>query len=93
MSNRHLYLISYDIAHTRRLYRVHKAMKAYASGGQKSCYECWMTEHEITILKQELSGLMDREEDRIHIFQLDQRMHIELIGCAQPARTEIFMLV
>ena len=93
MSHRHLYLVSYDIANTKRLYRVHKTIKEYAVGGQNSCYECWMTHAEINTLEQHLRELMDAHEDRIHIFQLDPRMNTELIGRAQPARTDIFMLV
>ena len=91
--SRHLYLVSYDVSNHKRLYRVRKAMKEYEGGGQKSCYECWVTEAEIQRLQSELKSLIDPLEDRIHIFQLDPRMHIELFGRAQQPLTELILLV
>ena len=43
---RTLYLVCYDIANPTRLRRVRKEVRAYAVGGQKSFYECWMTDSE-----------------------------------------------
>lgn len=87
------YLIAYDIADHKRLYRVHKQVEAYAIGGQKSFYECWMTQHELLKLKENLTALMDNFEDRIFIFQLYSDTKPFLFGKAKLQSTQPFLLV
>jgi len=38
---RHLFLIAYDISSASRRSKVLNAVKAHATGGEKSLYECW----------------------------------------------------
>lgn len=90
---RTLYLVCYDITEPGRLRKVHKATCAYAIGGQKSFYECWLTPAELTSLYSRLNSEIDITSDRIHIFQLDPRMKPWLYGRAASPSTTPFMIV
>lgn len=90
---RSLYLVCYDIADTRRLYRVHKFLLGYKVGGQKSFFECWLTPAELRDVRQGLLTRMNLEEDRAHIFQLDPRMAVRCLGQAEPPKATTFMIL
>ncbi|QTM01028.1 CRISPR-associated endonuclease Cas2 [Mannheimia sp. ZY171111] len=92
-TNRTRYLIAYDIADHKRLYRVHKKVEAYAIGGQKSFYECWLTVHELTQLRNSVSEIMQHDEDRIFIFQLFNNTEPLLFGKAKLQSTQPFLLI
>lgn len=64
MAERKLYLAAYDIANPRRLRRVHHVVLDYASGGQKSAYECWLSGYERDELLDRVKSEMDLDEDR-----------------------------
>ncbi|MFC0322783.1 CRISPR-associated endonuclease Cas2 [Gallibacterium melopsittaci] len=87
------YLVAYDIADHKRLYRIHKKVESYAIGGQKSFYECWLTEHELIHFKQEVRKLMQLDEDRLFIFQLHTNTNPMLYGKAHIQSTEPFLLI
>lgn len=87
------YLIAYDIADHKRLYRVHKKVEAYAIGGQKSFYECWLTEHELAKFRAEITALMENLEDRIFIFQLHKDTTPTLFGKAKLQSTQPFLII
>lgn len=90
---RTLYLVCYDIAEPKQLKKVHKATIAYAIGGQKSFYECWLTPTELESLFLKLTSEIDITTDRIHIFQLDPRMTPWFYGCAANQSITPFMIV
>lgn len=92
-TNRTRYLVAYDIADSKRLYRVHKKVEAYAIGGQKSFYECWLTKHELAHFKQEISEIMEKDEDRVMIFQLHSDTEPLLFGKAKLQSIQPFLLV
>lgn len=77
---RSLFLVAYDIADVKRLYRVHRFLLGWQVGGQKSFYECWLTKAELDFVMQTLGGLIEPEQDRVHIFQLDPRMQPKCFG-------------
>lgn len=87
------YLIAYDIAEHKRLYRIHKKVEAYAIGGQKSFYECWLTALELLELKKAVSAIMDSHEDRVFIFQLFNDTEPLLFGKAKLQSTRPFLFV
>lgn len=87
---RSLYLVAYDIADPRRLGRVHRFMLGYKVGGQKSFYECWLTEGERAAVVSSLLDLIDPAEDRVHLFQLDPRMTPRCFGVATSFRDSFF---
>lgn len=80
MSIRSIYLVCYDIACPRRLRRVHQFLLGFKVGGQKSFFECWLTQQELRDVKETLVQIIDQIEDRVHIFQLDPRMKPDCFG-------------
>jgi CRISPR-associated protein Cas2 len=90
--SRTLYLVAYDIACPRRWNRVHRLLMGYKVAGQKSAYECWVTAAELRAVMRELAALIEPEEDRIHVFQLDERMKVRCYGVAQTFDRTFFMI-
>ncbi len=91
--NRTLYLIAYDIADDKRLNRVREFLKGYSTGGQKSVYECFLTDGELRYITEKLAWLIDEEEDRVHIFTMDARSRTHTLGIAiQPKDPEYFYI-
>lgn len=60
------YLLCYDIADEKRLYRVAKLCYAYALGGQKSALEMPLEREEIAVLRSAIEQLIDPQKDRVH---------------------------
>jgi len=89
--DRTLYLIAYDITENRRLNSVRHLLKGYSTGGQKSVYECFLTDGELNEVRDELEILIDEESDRVHIFTLDGRSRTHTLGIGlQPKDPEYF---
>ena len=89
--NRSLYLIAYDITDGRRLNNVRYFLKGYSTGGQKSVYECFLTDGELRHVMRKLEGMIRREEDRVHIFTMDGRSRTHALGIAvQPKDPQYF---
>ncbi len=89
--NRSLYLIAYDITDGRRLNNVRYFLKGYSTGGQKSVYECFLTDGELRYVMRKLEGMIRKEEDRIHIFTMDARSRTHALGIAvQPKDPHYF---
>jgi len=82
MDKRHLYIIAYDIADNKRINKVRNFLRGYSTGGQKSVYECFLSEAELASITQELKWMIREEYDRIHIFQVDRRAQIICLGIA-----------
>jgi CRISPR-associated protein Cas2 len=91
--SRTLFLVCYDVSDQTRLQRVHKHILAYAVGGQKSFYECWLTPAELRSLQNVLLDIIDLAEDRVHFFQLDPRMEPLFYGRAQRQSLQPFLIV
>jgi CRISPR-associated protein Cas2 len=90
---RTLYLIAYDITNDRRLNCVRQFLKGYSTGGQKSVYECFLTDGEFRYVKRKLERLIDGEDDRVHIFTMDGRSRTHALGIAvQPKDPEYFYI-
>ncbi|MBI5639746.1 MAG: CRISPR-associated endonuclease Cas2 [Nitrospirae bacterium] len=89
--DRTLYLVAYDITGDDRLNQVRHFLKGYSTGGQKSAYECFLTDGELKFVMTNLSGLIDDAEDRVHICQMDDRSRTHVLGIAlQPKNPEYF---
>ena len=90
---RTLYLIAYDITGERRLSRVRNFLKGYSTGGQKSVYECFLTDGELRYVKKKLERLIWEDEDRVHIFTMDGRSRTHTLGIGvQPNDPEYFYI-
>ena len=58
MKHRDLCIAAYDVADPKRLRAVLKRVKAHATGGQKSAYECFLTQAERQELLADLRGIV-----------------------------------
>jgi len=66
-------------------------LKGYSTGGQKSVYECFLTDGELRYVMRKLEGMIRREEDRVHIFTMDGRSRTHALGIAvQPKDPQYF---
>lgn len=91
--SRTLYIIAYDIRDERRLNRVRYFLKGYSTGGQKSVYECFLTEGELRFVVSKLRRMIFETEDRIHIFQLDGRSRTHTLGIALRPKDPSYFLI
>ncbi|MFZ5996185.1 MAG: CRISPR-associated endonuclease Cas2 [Nitrospirota bacterium] len=88
---RTLYLIAYDIRDEKRLNSVRYVLKGYSTGGQKSVFECFLTDGELKHVMNTLSRLILNAEDRVHIFRMDGRSRTHVLGIAvQPKDPDYF---
>lgn len=82
MSQRNLHLAAYDVASPRRLRSSLHLIKGYATGGQKSAYECFLSHGEKNDLLQSMTQLLDTSEDRFLLIGLDPRSRVYALGLA-----------
>ncbi|MCC7414050.1 MAG: CRISPR-associated endonuclease Cas2 [Gammaproteobacteria bacterium] len=84
MSERDLYLLAYDVTDDRRL-RVSLALaRQYATGGQKSVHECFMTSAERGDLLHDYGLVLNERTDRLLLLRLDPRSRTYALGTAEP---------
>ncbi len=89
--NRTLFLIAYDITDDGRLSSMREFLKGYSTGGQKSVYECFLTDGELVHVKKVIDEMIDEEDDRVHIFTMDGRSRTHTLGIGvQPKDPEYF---
>lgn len=84
MTQRILHLAAYDIADDGRLRDALKLLKGYASGRQKSVFECFLTPAERHRLLADIRAVLDPAEDRFFLVRLDPRGHIRTLGIGVP---------
>lgn len=82
MTQRQLYLAAYDISDSRRLRKALYVLRGYASGGQKSVFECFLTKAEKSRLLAEMAEVIEPEEDRFVLLKLAGPKHIRTLGKA-----------
>ena len=82
MSQRSLFLAAYDVSDPGRLRRALIVLKGYATGGQKSVFECWLTPGETKALLAEIAAELDMVEDRFFLIRLDPRSKTQALGIA-----------
>lgn len=93
MTQRQLYLAAYDISCNRRLRKALYVLRGYASGGQKSVFECFLTESEKNQLLEEIVNVIEPEEDRFILLRLTGTKHIRTLGKAAPPQDGSFYYV
>ncbi len=82
MKNRQLYIAAYDISCNRRLRKALYVVRSYASGGQKSVFECFLTPAEKAQLLDDVNSIIDPVEDRFILLKLLGAKHIRTLGKA-----------
>lgn len=85
MPERTLHLAAYDVSDPRRLSAALKLSRAYATGGQKSVHEMFLTPAERRKLLEDMSALLDLDTDRFLLVRLDPRSRTHTLGVALPA--------
>lgn len=88
---RQFYLFAYDIACPKRQAQVRRLLQGYATGSQKSLFECWLTPDERQFLCQSIHHLIDNH-DVVHTFRLPENLENQLFGCAKPLRHDYFIV-
>jgi CRISPR-associated protein Cas2 len=85
MTDRVLHLAAYDVADAGRLRASLDLVKGYATSGQKSVYEIFLTPAEKGRLLQDISWVLDEDEDSFLLLRLDPRSRVYTLGIApQP---------
>ena len=82
VSERRLHIAAYDIRAPKRLRLALQVMKRYSSGGQRSVFECFLSEAERVELLGLIDEVIDPEEDSFLLFRLDPRSEIRTLGIA-----------
>lgn len=80
--HRQLFLAAYDISEHRRRTGALQLLRGYATGGQKSVHEVWLTAGEKRSVLTDMSAILD-EGDRFILLRLDPRSRTLLAGRAQ----------
>lgn len=84
MQDRRLYIAAYDISDQRRLRQALKIAKGFATGGQKSVFECFLTEGERGSLIRQLTAVIDPQQDAVLVVRLDPRSKVRTLGIGVP---------
>lgn len=82
MSSRDLYLAAYDISSPRRLGAVLHLVRRYATGGQKSVHEVFLSAVERRELLHDIALVLDEDDDRFLLLRLDPRARTRTLGTA-----------
>ncbi len=78
-----LYIVAYDISDPRRLRRVRHVVRDYASGGQKSAYECFLSRASKLELLERVAAEMEPAEDRVCCIRTRRTKKPVLLGIAE----------
>lgn len=86
---KNMFLVSYDIMHHTRLYKVFKVMKGFGDHIQYSVFFCHLNPSEKVMMNDALLREMNQKEDRIMIVNLGpsegtSKNRIELLGRQEP---------
>lgn len=81
-AQRHLYLAAYDIGSDRLRMAALKLLRGYATGGQKSVHEVWLTPAEKRDVLDDMALLLGTD-DRFALMRLDPRARTLVRGRAQ----------
>ena len=63
-----LYIVCYDIADPKRLYRVARVCEAFGLRLQDSVYQCWLQPGQLSDLTAKLKVQMDLERDTVRVY-------------------------
>lgn len=83
MTQRRLHIAAYDITDDRRRRAAHRIARDYATGWQKSVFECFLSDSERGQLIASIDGVIDPAEDRVFVVRLDPRALVLGLGRAK----------
>jgi len=84
MTQRCLYIAAYDVCDPARLRKALQLAKEFATGRQKSVFECFLSAAEHRELVSRMRGLLDPAEDRFALFRVEPRAPSKTLGRATP---------
>ncbi|MCC7083018.1 MAG: CRISPR-associated endonuclease Cas2 [Burkholderiales bacterium] len=91
MSLRGFYLAAYDVANPRRLAAALDLVRGYATGGQKSVHEVFLSVAEKRELLHDMALILDQTDDRFLLLRLDPRARTRTLGvAAAPSDPDYF---
>ncbi len=93
MTQRLLHIACYDVADDRRLRRALYVLRDYATGGQKSVFECFLTHGEKRELIGRVQEVIDPAEDRFLLLRLDGRRRVRTLGVARTPMDPDFFYI
>ncbi len=88
-----LWVITYDIANTKRWRQVFRLMKSYGQSVQYSVFECWLSASQLKTLQARLALMMDMQEDRVHCYPLCGQCESRTITLGQGERVAALPVV
>ena len=83
-------MVAYDIRSPKRLYRVHRILKDYASGGQKSAFECYLSKTEQQELLNRINETIENETDAFLMIRLMSRDSVATLGKAVKPLDQLY---
>ena len=89
---RNLYIAAYDIREPTRLKTMRRLLRDFASGGQKSVFECWLSTSEKNRLLQ-LSEQEVQPEDAFLLVQLRVKHTVYRLGKASAIQNDNFLYI
>lgn len=92
MPERDLYLAAYDVKNARRLRASLDLVRGYATGGQKSVHECYLSPAEHASLLHDMMLVLE-EEDRFLLLRLDPRSRVHTLGCAEEPQDNPYFYI
>jgi CRISPR-associated protein Cas2 len=93
MPARQLHLACYDISDPGTLIAALRLAREYATGGQKSVHELFLTPSERQTLIEDMDALIDQASDRFLLLRLDPRQRVFTLGLAiQPSDPDYFYI-
>lgn len=84
MTQRCLYIAAYDVADPSRLRHALNVAKEFATGGQKSVFECFLTAAERRELIARMREVLEEKEDRFALVRVEPRARPRILGIAVP---------
>ena len=90
---RDFFVAAYDIAHPRQRGAALDVVRAYATGGQKSVHELFLSPAERHELLHLMALIIDPAEDRFLLMRLDPRARCYSLGVATPPHDGSFFYV
>lgn len=90
MSSRQLYLVAYDVRDPKRLRQTHRVLKEFSCGGQKSAFECYLTQLEHKELVERVEQCLDTDKDALLVIRLNNRDNVSTLGIAVKPADELY---
>ena len=90
-----LYIVCYDIADPKRLYRVARVCEAFGLRLQESVYQCWLQPSQFNDFIAKLSVQMDSELDTVRLYPVcgNDGADMRVFGLAQKPKPPEAILV